>query len=93
PATLDDEKQTRSQMIQQAMTGKAVDSGKVSAANVAQLVFDAIVSNQFYIYSHPKAIKSVQTRLEDILQARNPTDPFADKPAIGQQLKDALRSA
>ena len=75
------------------MTGKAVDSGKVSAADVAQLVFDAIASNQFYIYSHPKAIKSVQTRFEDILQARNPTDPFADKPQIGQQLKDALRQA
>ena len=92
PADLDSEKPTKSQIIQQAMTGKAVDSGKVSAADVAQLVFDAIASNQFYIYSHPKAIKSVQTRLEDILQARNPTDPFADKPQIGQQLKDALRA-
>ena len=75
------------------MTGKAVDSGKVTAASVAQLVFDAVANNQFYIYSHPKAIKSVQTRMEDILQARNPTDPFADKPEIGQQLKAALRSA
>ena len=93
PADLNSEKPTKSQMIQQAMTGKAVDSGKVSAADVAQLVFDAMASRQFYIYSHPKAIKSVQTRLEDILQARNPTDPFADKPQIGQQLKDALRAA
>ena len=93
PAELDAEKPTRSQMIQQAMTGKAVESGKVSAADVAKLVFDAISNNQFYIYSHPKAIKSVQTRLEDILQARNPTDPFADKPGIGLQLKEALRKA
>ena len=92
PTGLDAEKPTKSQLIQQAMTGKAVDSGKVSAADVAQLVFDAIANNQFYIYSHPKAIKSVQTRLEDIVQARNPTDPFADKPQIGQQLKDALRA-
>ena len=91
PADLDSEKPTKSQLIQLAMTGKAVDSGKVSAADVAQLVFDAMASNKFYIYSHPKAIKSVQTRLEDIVQARNPTDPFADKPQIGQQLKDALR--
>ncbi|MES2511484.1 MAG: SDR family oxidoreductase [Pseudomonadota bacterium] len=92
PAELGAEKATKSQKIQQAMTGKAVDSGKVSAANVAQLVFDAVAKNQFYIYSHPKAIKSVQTRLEDVLQARNPTDPFADKPEIGQQLKAALRA-
>ena len=93
PAELRGEKPTKSQMIQQAMTGKAVGSGKVSAADVAQRVFDAIGKNQFYIYSHPKAINSVQTRLEDILQARNPTDPFADKPEIGAQLKAALRAA
>jgi NAD(P)-dependent dehydrogenase (short-subunit alcohol dehydrogenase family) len=93
PAELAAGKPTKSQMIQQAMTGKAVSSGKVTAADVAQLVFDAIANNQFYIYSHPKAIHSVQTRLEDVLQARNPTDPFADKPEIGQQLKAALRGA
>lgn len=93
PAELASDKPTKSQMIQQAMTGKAVGSGKVTAADVAQLVFDAIANNQFYIYSHPKAIHSVQTRLEDVLQARNPTDPFADKPEIGQQLKAALRGA
>ncbi|MCY1167217.1 MAG: SDR family oxidoreductase [Pseudomonadota bacterium] len=93
PAELRDDKPTKSQLIQQAMTGKAVDSGKVSAADVAQLVFDGIAKNQFYIYSHPKAIKSVQTRMEDVLQARNPTDPFADKPEIGQQLRAALRAA
>ncbi len=92
PAELQGDKPTRSQMIQQAMTGKAVSSGKVTAADVAQRVFDAVVSNQFYIYSHPKAIQSVQTRLEDVLQARNPTDPFADKPEIGAQLRAALRA-
>ena len=86
-------KLTRSQQIGQAMTSKAVNSGKVSAADVAALVFDAIRANRFYIYSHPKAIKSVQTRMEDIMQARNPTDPFADKPEIGAELKRALRDA
>jgi len=91
PTELRGSKPTKSQLVGQAMTNKAVDSGKVSAADVAQRVFDAVVKNQFYIYSHPKAIKSVQTRMEDILQARNPTDPFADKPEIGQQLRDALR--
>jgi NAD(P)-dependent dehydrogenase (short-subunit alcohol dehydrogenase family) len=91
PAALSGGKPTRSQIIQQAMTSKAVTSGKVTAADVAQKVFDAVAARQFYIYSHPKAISSVQTRLEDILQARNPTDPFADKPELGEQLKAALR--
>ena len=85
-------KPTKSQLIGQAMTGKAVGSGKVSALEVATMVFDAVAANHFYIYSHPKAIKSVQTRMEDVLQSRNPTDPFAGKPEIGAQLKAALRA-
>ena len=87
-----DAQPTRSQLIGQAMSSKAVGSGRVSAADVAQKVFDAVAERRFYIYSHPKAIQSVQTRLEDIMQARNPTDPFADKPEIGQQLRQALRA-
>jgi short-subunit dehydrogenase len=88
-----DSKPTRSQRIAQAMTGKAVESGKVSAAQVAGFVFDALREKRFYIYSHPKALASVQTRLEDILLARNPTDPFADKPEIGRELRAALRDS
>jgi len=82
---------TRSQLIGQAMSDKAVGSGKVTAADVAQKVFDAIAANQFYIYSHPKSIASVQVRMEDVLQSRNPTNPFAHKPEPGEDLKKALR--
>ena len=85
-------KPTKSQLIGQAMSDKAVGSGKVSAANVAQMVFDAMVANQFYIYSHPKSIASVQVRMEDVLMSRNPTDPFAHKPELGVDLKKALRA-
>jgi NAD(P)-dependent dehydrogenase (short-subunit alcohol dehydrogenase family) len=84
-------KPTKSQLIGQAMSDKAVGSGKVSAADVAQMVFDAIACNQFYIYSHPKAIASVQVRMEDVMLARNPTDPFSHKPELGVALKQALR--
>ena len=86
------EKPTKSQLIGQAMSDKAVGSGKVTAAEVAQKVFDAAAQGQFYIYSHPRAIGAVQTRMEDILQARNPTDPFADKPELGVQLRAQLRA-
>ena len=84
-------KPTKSQLIGQAMSDKAVSSGKISAAEVAQKVFDAIAADQFYIYSHPKALASVQTRMEDVVMLRNPTDPFAGKPEIGASLKAALR--
>jgi NAD(P)-dependent dehydrogenase (short-subunit alcohol dehydrogenase family) len=92
PADAAPAKPTRSQLIGQVMSDKAVGSGRVSAADVAQKVFDAIAAGQFYIYSHPKAIGSVQVRLEDIMLARNPTDPFAHKPELGLELKRALRA-
>lgn len=92
PGDLPAEKPTKSQLIGQAMSDKAVGSGKVTAAEVAQKVFDAAAQGQFYIYSHPKAIASVQTRMEDIMLGRNPTDPFAGKPEVGAQLRAALRA-
>jgi NAD(P)-dependent dehydrogenase (short-subunit alcohol dehydrogenase family) len=82
---------TASQRIAQANVERAVASGKVSAAEVAQLVFDAIAADRFYIYSHPKALAPVATRAEDIVQGRNPTDPFRERPELGAQLRAALR--
>jgi len=91
PVALNSEKPTRSQLIGQAMTDKAVGSGKVSAADVAQKVFDAIAADEFYIFSHPRALGNVQSRMESILQQTNPADPFAERLEIGRDLKAALR--
>jgi len=84
---------TASQMISQTMSDKAVSSGKVTAAEVAQKVFDAVAAGQFYILSHPHMLAGVQTRLQDIVNLRNPSDPFAAKPQIGQDLRQRLRAA
>jgi NAD(P)-dependent dehydrogenase (short-subunit alcohol dehydrogenase family) len=92
PADLAAEKPTASQLIGQAQSDKAVGSGKVSAADVAQKVFDAVASGQFYIYSHPQALGNVQSRMEAIVMGHNPPDPFAAKPEIGVALKAALRA-
>ena len=92
PAEMDADKPTRSQLIGQAMTDRAVGSGKVTAAEVAQKVFDAMAADQFYIFSHPKALGNVQSRMEAIVQIRNPPDPFLERPDIGNQLKAALRA-
>jgi NAD(P)-dependent dehydrogenase (short-subunit alcohol dehydrogenase family) len=82
---------TRSQLIAQAMSEKAITSGKVTAAQVAQRVLDALRDDQFYIYSHPKALAAVQTRLDDVIGSRNPTDPFNERADIGIELRAALR--
>ena len=48
---------------------------------------DAVREKRFYVYSHPKSLGIVQTRIEDIMLARNPSDPFAAKPEIGAELR------
>jgi len=92
PSELKADKPTKSQLIGQAMSDKAVGSGKVSAADVAKMVFDAISKDHFYIYSHPKALGNVQHRMEAIVQSHNPPDPFKERPDIGDKLKADLRS-
>ncbi|MDR7151469.1 NAD(P)-dependent dehydrogenase (short-subunit alcohol dehydrogenase family) [Hydrogenophaga palleronii] len=91
PAELADEKATQSQLIGQAMSDKAVSSGKVTAAQVAQLVFDAITADRFYIYSHPRALGNVRARMENIVNQENPADPFLERPEIGVALRAQLR--
>jgi len=85
-------KPTKSQLIAQALGEKAVNSGKLSAADIARMVMDAVADNKFYIFSHPHALGPVQTRMEDIMLVRNPSDPFKDRPHIGQSLRDAIRA-
>ena len=92
PAGMKDEKPTQAQLIGQAMIGKAVESGKVSAADVAAKVLDAVENDRFYVFSHPKALGSVRLRMEDMVGLRNPSDPFADRPDIGAGLRQALRA-
>jgi NAD(P)-dependent dehydrogenase (short-subunit alcohol dehydrogenase family) len=93
PGELAADKPTKSQLIGQAMSDKAVGSGKITAADMAQKVFEAISSNTFHIYSHPHALAPVQRRMEATVAGTNPPDPFASRPDIGAQLKAALRAA
>lgn len=93
PDAVDAAALTTSQKVARAMTQKAVNSGKVSAQDIASKVFAAMADNQFYIFSHPHALGNVRTRMEDILQLQNPTDAFADRPEVGEQLRAALRGA
>jgi hypothetical protein len=69
-----------------------VYSGKVSAAQIAESVFDAIRQGAFYIYSHPNALGAVKNRFDDIVTQRNPTDPFTERPEVRADLVRALRT-
>ena len=82
---------TVSQRVARQFGEKAVSSGKVTAAEVAQNVFEALAARRFYIYSHPQALAGVMTRAEDVLRGDCPSDPYAAKPQLGEALRAALR--
>ena len=82
---------TASQRAAQAMSDKAVGSGKVTAAEVAEKTFDAIRDSRFYIYSHPEALGNVQHRMEDIVAGRNPGDPYEAVPHVREMLRAKLQ--
>jgi short-subunit dehydrogenase len=57
----------------------AVSSGRINADQVAQMVFDAMQENRFYVLTHPKIKGAIRTRMEDILLERQPTDTSKPK--------------
>jgi NAD(P)-dependent dehydrogenase (short-subunit alcohol dehydrogenase family) len=77
-----DEALTASQRMAGRQLTKAVESGKLSAAQVAELTFDAVRERRFYVLTHPKILASVQLRFDDVTQQRNPTDPLSLKPEV-----------
>lgn len=83
PAELrNDSGPTRSQIAAGKQLQRAVQSGKLSAAEVAGMTFEAIAERRFYIVTHPGILATVKLRHEDIEQLRNPTDPMSLKPEV-----------
>ena len=54
-----------------------IDQG-MPPAQVAEKVFAAIQAEKFYILPHPELLEPVRSRMEDILQQRNPTLAMPD---------------
>jgi NAD(P)-dependent dehydrogenase (short-subunit alcohol dehydrogenase family) len=50
---------------------QAVEAG-LSPEQVAEHVFSAIKEDKFYILTHPEFNPAIQTRMENVLQGRNP---------------------
>ena len=64
-----------------AQMRKAIESGKLSAADVARMTLDAVKANRFYILTHPKIKISIEARMKDILEERQPTNMVPAPPA------------
>ena len=50
--------------------------GSIEPRQVADDVFNAIRDERFYILTHPEHNEAMRVRLEDILEGRNPTNPY-----------------
>lgn len=86
-----EERVTASQMAAQMMTEKAVESGKVTAQDVARITFDAIREERFYIYSHPQALGAAAERFDAIVKGAPPADPYAATPQLTAMLKAGVK--
>lgn len=69
--------QSAAQRATEAMVRKAVAAGKISAAQVADAVLDAIRRERFYILTHERIKPAIRARLEDVLEERAPRNPLA----------------
>lgn len=78
---LNAEEVTASQRIAQSASEKAVASGRISAQEVAQLTFDAVRDDRFYIFTHPQILPSMRARFDAVLSGDAPADPYAAHPS------------
>ncbi|NML31271.1 SDR family oxidoreductase [Paraburkholderia antibiotica] len=73
---------TRSQIAAGKQLQRAVQSGRLTADDVADIAFEAIAARRFYIITHPGIMTTVKLRHEDIEQLREPSDPMSLKPEV-----------
>jgi NAD(P)-dependent dehydrogenase (short-subunit alcohol dehydrogenase family) len=75
PAPLRDERtKSPEDLAREEQLRHAVQSGRISAGQVADAVFDAIQAERFYILPHQKIKPAIETRMQDILLERIPTN-------------------
>jgi NAD(P)-dependent dehydrogenase (short-subunit alcohol dehydrogenase family) len=80
PASLRQEKKKSAEDVKrEEQLRHAVQSGRISAEQVAELVLEAIKAEKFYILPHQKIKPAIETRMQDILQERHPTNTLNRK--------------
>jgi NAD(P)-dependent dehydrogenase (short-subunit alcohol dehydrogenase family) len=80
--------ETASQVRARAAVERAVAGGRIGAADVARMTFEAVADDRFYIFTHPQILPSVRARLEAALSGGPPADPYGQRP---ERRPDAAR--
>ncbi len=65
------------QMLARLAAFNAAIEASMPPCHVADVVFDAIRKEQFYILPHPEYTEVIQLRTDKLLQLENPQSPFA----------------
>lgn len=82
-----------SQQAQQDQARLGMASASLTAAEVAQMTFDAVRMQQFYVFPHPGMLRSVERRMKAVLAQEAPVDPFYFRPEIFEGLRAKLAVA
>jgi NAD(P)-dependent dehydrogenase (short-subunit alcohol dehydrogenase family) len=80
PADLAEDNDSPSKRQAHVGLEKAVAGGRISAAEVAAMTFDAVQANRFYVFTHPQIMPGVEARFAAALAGEPPADPFASRP-------------
>ena len=72
--------ETASQVRARAAVERAVAGGRIGAAEVARMTFEAVADDRFYVFTHPQILPSVRARHEAALSGGPPADPYGLRP-------------
>jgi NAD(P)-dependent dehydrogenase (short-subunit alcohol dehydrogenase family) len=76
PAALkEDRARSAAERAREAQLRKAVQSGRLTAEDIAEKVFEAVRDERFYVITHPRIKPSIEQRMRDIVEDRDPTPP------------------
>jgi NAD(P)-dependent dehydrogenase (short-subunit alcohol dehydrogenase family) len=90
PALVNERPATRSQRLNRVMATKAVDEAGATPDGIALAVLDAVRDGRFHVPADPASLAALRDRMEDLLQRRDPSDPFAARPGTFDELRRAL---
>ncbi|WP_142810606.1 SDR family NAD(P)-dependent oxidoreductase [Tepidiphilus olei] len=60
---------------------QAVERGRLSAAQIAEITLQAVEEGRFYVFPHPKVKALVRARAEAVEREHDPFDPLAFRPS------------
>lgn len=60
----------------EARVRKAIEAGRLTAADIARLALEGVREGRFYILTHPAILPAIDTRAREILGGRPPTNPM-----------------